>query len=135
VRIKVLDFGVAKLVDARFEVAATSVVNTREGQVIGTPAYMSPEQARGQQVDGRTDVWAFGCVLYEMIAAVRHFAALRHPTRLRKSSNVIRTGRRYRPPRRAVSSACSADASMWPQESNLFSGASRSTRHHPGDTD
>jgi serine/threonine protein kinase/Tol biopolymer transport system component len=66
-RIKVLDFGVAKLVTERFEGVATSVVNTREGQIVGTPAYMSPEQARGQAVDARTDVWAFGCVLYEMI--------------------------------------------------------------------
>ena len=66
-RIKVLDFGVAKLVTGRFEGVATSVVNTQEGQIVGTPAYMSPEQARGQAVDARTDVWAFGCVLYEMI--------------------------------------------------------------------
>ena len=66
-RTKVLDFGIAKLVVGRVEVEATSTGNTREGHIVGTPAYMSPEQARGQAVDARTDVWAFGCVLYEMI--------------------------------------------------------------------
>ncbi len=66
-RTKVLDFGVAKLVIGRVEVEATSTGDTREGHIVGTPAYMSPEQARGQAVDARTDVWAFGCVLYEMI--------------------------------------------------------------------
>jgi eukaryotic-like serine/threonine-protein kinase len=66
-RAKVLDFGIAKLVPGRFEDLAISVGETTGAPIVGTPAYMSPEQARGQPVDARTDVWAFGCVLYEMI--------------------------------------------------------------------
>jgi serine/threonine protein kinase len=66
-RTKVLDFGIAKLVTGGVEGETTLTGDTLEGHIVGTPAYMSPEQARGQAVDARTDVWAFGCVLYEMI--------------------------------------------------------------------
>jgi serine/threonine-protein kinase len=67
----VLDFGLAKAFvgdDAALDLSAPTVT-TREGLIAGTPAYMSPEQARGQTVDKRTDIWAFGCVLYEMLTA------------------------------------------------------------------
>ncbi|MEP6918761.1 MAG: protein kinase, partial [Acidobacteriota bacterium] len=71
--VKVLDFGLAKALAAdRPDVSAAetgSCALTPEGGVIGTPAYMSPEQARGHSVDRRCDVWAFGCVLYEMLTA------------------------------------------------------------------
>jgi Tol biopolymer transport system component len=73
--VKVLDFGLAK--PAADDAAADSlthsptvvgVAGTREGVLLGTAAYMSPEQARGRLVDKRTDIWAFGCVLFEMLA-------------------------------------------------------------------
>ena len=75
--VKVLDFGLAKLVSAS-ERSRPSRRAPRSrltpGHVVGTIAYMSPEQARGQQVDARTDVWSLGCVLYEMVAGRSPFA-------------------------------------------------------------
>lgn len=77
---KVLDFGLAKPAspDGGESGASTaktdSFLMTREGVVLGTPTYMSPEQARGRQVDRRTDIWAFGCVLYECLTGKRIFA-------------------------------------------------------------
>ncbi|OHB60050.1 MAG: hypothetical protein A2168_03725 [Planctomycetes bacterium RBG_13_50_24] len=64
-RVKVLDFGLAKISVGESESGETTV--TQAGRVIGTPAYMSPEQARGKSVDRRTDIWSFGCVLYETL--------------------------------------------------------------------
>ncbi len=63
---KLLDFGIAKIVDA------TGVVTAR-GLAVGTPRYMSPEQARGERVDGRSDVYASALILFEMIAGVGPF--------------------------------------------------------------
>jgi len=68
--VKVLDFGLAKFADAigGVDTTATPTLDqTRDGLILGTAAYMSPEQARGKPVDKRTDIWAFGCVLYEML--------------------------------------------------------------------
>jgi len=64
-RVKVLDFGLAKAVGG--EAVAQQSTVTQPGRVIGTPAYMSPEQARGKPTDKRSDIWSFGCVLYEML--------------------------------------------------------------------
>jgi Tol biopolymer transport system component len=77
--VKVLDFGLAKAVTessstASHEAPALARHDTQLGVVVGTAAYMSPEQARGQTVDKRTDIWAFGCVLFEMCAARPPFA-------------------------------------------------------------
>ena len=71
--VKVLDFGLAKAAGDRSTPDLTHTLTkaanvTAESAVMGTAGYMSPEQARGQVVDKRTDVWAFGCVLYEMLA-------------------------------------------------------------------
>ncbi len=70
---KVLDFGLAKaaLPDAE---SVTIAAATRTGVVMGTAPYMSPEQARGESVDRRSDIWSFGCVLFEMLAGRRPFA-------------------------------------------------------------
>ena len=75
-RVKLLDFGLAKAVQ---EAALDSQLDTETaprsepGGVLGTAPYMSPEQARGQEVDRRSDIWAFGCVLFEMLAGKRAF--------------------------------------------------------------
>ncbi|HEX5045979.1 MAG TPA: protein kinase [Gammaproteobacteria bacterium] len=78
--VKVLDFGIAKLLapaPATSGPQPTQVANTptmtQLGMILGTAAYMSPEQARGKPVDKRTDVWAFGCVLYEMLTGKAAF--------------------------------------------------------------
>jgi serine/threonine protein kinase len=75
VRARVLDFGLAKSItmdDAAYA-PTVSLARTADGRILGTPAYMSPEQARGLQVDKRTDIWAFGCVLFEMLSGRRAF--------------------------------------------------------------
>jgi serine/threonine-protein kinase len=64
-RVKVLDFGLAKASASEGKSADATV--TQPGHVIGTPAYMSPEQARGKETDYRTDIWSFGCIMYEML--------------------------------------------------------------------
>ena len=78
---KILDFGLVKLLEENGEAASSPIGEaetitremTREGAVLGTPPYMSPEQARGLSVDARSDVFAFGIVLYEMVTGRRPF--------------------------------------------------------------
>jgi serine/threonine-protein kinase len=82
--VKVLDFGLAKAAAGNgaapdlSELPTMTNDSTPEGPIVGTPAYMSPEQARGQPVDKRADIWAFGCVLYEMLTGRRAFTG-EHP--------------------------------------------------------
>ena len=75
-RVKVLDFGLARLddvIESDPNSSPTQQPATRDGMVLGTAAYMAPEQARGQAVDKRADIWAFGVVLYEMLTGRRPF--------------------------------------------------------------
>jgi Tol biopolymer transport system component len=79
--VKVLDFGLAKALepgpvsaDTPQSATITSPAMTQAGVILGTAAYMSPEQARGRPADKRSDVWAFGCVLFEMLGGRRAFA-------------------------------------------------------------
>ena len=78
-KVKVLDFGLAKAfagdgTDANLSQSPTlSIAATQQGVILGTAAYMSPEQARGVTVDKRADIWAFGCVLYEMLTGRQVF--------------------------------------------------------------
>jgi serine/threonine protein kinase len=76
-RVKVLDFGLARAVSGGSSPALanspTITAATAGGVLLGTTAYMSPEQARGRSVDKRTDIWAFGCVLYELLTGTSAF--------------------------------------------------------------
>src|SRR4030095_11365469 len=79
-RVKVLDFGLAKAMQSAPANAALSnsptltMAATQAGIILGTAAYMSPEQAKGMEADARSDVFSFGCVLYEMLTGRQAFA-------------------------------------------------------------
>jgi eukaryotic-like serine/threonine-protein kinase len=78
--VKVLDFGLAKALETQDSAAnisnspTLSIAATRAGMILGTAAYMAPEQAKGRPADRRSDIWAFGCVLYEMLSGKQPFS-------------------------------------------------------------
>src|SRR6266550_4094264 len=75
-RVKILDFGLAKLMQSQQDCdgnAPTQTAGTDPGMIMGTAGYMSPEQVRGQTVDHRTDIFAFGAIVYEMLTGKRAF--------------------------------------------------------------
>jgi len=77
-KVKVLDFGLAKAMEIPFvgdmSRSPTLVMSdSRPGEIVGTPEFMSPEQARGKETDRRTDIWSFGCILYESLTGERAF--------------------------------------------------------------
>ena len=80
-QIKILDFGLVTLAESVLVAAADAtytqapIVDTGVGTIVGTVAYMSPEQAEGQKVDARSDIFSFGAILYEMLSGQRAFKA------------------------------------------------------------
>ena len=86
-RAKVLDFGIAKLIDLPASEATITSTPTAAGVIIGTAEYMSPEQAEGRPVDARSDIFSFGAVLYEMLAGRRAFGG---STRIGVITSILR---------------------------------------------
>jgi serine/threonine protein kinase len=70
---KILDFGLAKALAADSNSPTVGMAATDAGLILGTAAYMSPEQARGQKLDKRSDIWSYGCVLYEALTGYHPF--------------------------------------------------------------
>jgi pimeloyl-ACP methyl ester carboxylesterase len=101
--VKVLDFGLAKLVERAPTAETMSAMGTRPGLIMGTAAYMSPEQAEGRPVDARSDIFSFGAVLYEMLTGRRPFAGT---TELGTITAILRD---HPPPLRSVRSDIPAE--------------------------
>ena len=85
--VKVLDFGLAKLTETSGPEAETAATRTGAGTVLGTAAYMSPEQAEGKHIDTRSDIFSFGSMLYEMLTGQRAF---RGDTRASTIASILR---------------------------------------------
>ncbi len=96
--LKILDFGLARAIapSGSVDTGDAATLATGPGAILGTPSYMSPEQARGDAVDKRTDIWSFGCVIYEMSREPRCSAVARHRIASLPRSNTNRIGPRCR---------------------------------------
>ena len=95
--VKVLDFGLARVVDHQAAERSTIIQDTEPGTVLGTTAYMSPEQARGEQAGPAADIFAFGVVLYELSAGRRPFVAPSAPACSRRFFRAAGAARRLNP--------------------------------------
>ena len=129
-KVKVLDFGLAKAMELPFagdmSRSPTLVMSdSRPGEIVGTPEFMSPEQARGKETDRRTDIWAFGCILFESLSGKRAFTGETVPTPSARSFTSSRTGRRCPPAPRSGSASCSSSAS---RRTRAAACATRATR-------
>jgi HAMP domain-containing protein/tRNA A-37 threonylcarbamoyl transferase component Bud32 len=143
--IKILDFGIARLADGDETHVAGEALKTQFGQVVGTPRYMSPEQALGQPVDGRSDLFSVGVVLYELITGRKPFSsdnatslavqiALSTPTPISEIAPHCPNGLRHivnklldkRPERRFATGRELAEALA--REQRLFAAAAREDR-------
>jgi serine/threonine protein kinase len=114
-QVKLLDFGLAKALEAETTEGelqnspTLSAAATRAGVLLGTARYMSPEQARGKRMDRRADIWAFGCVLYEMLSGLSAFSGETTSDILASVFAPSLTGRLYPIPfRRASANSCTA---------------------------
>jgi tetratricopeptide (TPR) repeat protein len=117
-RVKLLDFGLAKAVEpgpAETNAPTATASPTLAGEVLGTPAYMSPEQARGDAVDARTDVWAFGCLVCEMVTG-------RSPFRRRTTAETLAAVLGEKPP---------LDEAIWRRAPGLRALVSRCLEREP----
>jgi serine/threonine protein kinase len=108
--VKILDFGLAKWIDPALsgqpgEQATVDQALTTEGSIVGTVSYMSPEQALGKRVDPRSDIFSFGCVMYEMITGRRAFEGSSGISTL---SSILRDDVKPMFPRRSIRSFCDA---------------------------
>jgi serine/threonine-protein kinase len=137
--VKILDFGIAKYAEARDAAAADAGPTTTSGIVIGTAGYMSPEQARGQAVDARTDIWSLGVVLYEMIAGRPPFPGATPSDRvaaiLEREPEPLRKVRRDAPARleTIVSRALAKDRDQRYSDAAAFAEDLRKLRAEMGD--
>ena len=105
---KVLDFGIAKL--AAPETESVNAALTATGHLMGTPLYMSPEQAYGEPVDARTDLWSLGVILYELLAGRRPFEGSTLPALAASMNQPVRPPREFRPDASGVADAVLARA-------------------------
>jgi serine/threonine-protein kinase len=128
--VKVLDFGIAKLTrtiaDHESPAADTPTITiggTREGLIVGTATYMSPEQARGQVVDRRADIWAFGCGSTRCSPGAPPSVARRFPTRSLRSSSKNQTGLCFRRRHQLPPSASCTAASTKTQDGGSATSA------------